>query len=289
MFAGAWSTFAQTPSFDTVLDRMYENWLTKYNTSSQFRPNDSITRGEAAKFVAQYAKIRWLEKTNSWCTFSDLDGYDSTLTPHIKQSCFYGLLKWSKWVYRPNAWITEAEAMTVVMRSLYGSFEETWNPRWIAYYNRWEDLGLITNETLRWVGDVKVTRKKLWTWFYQAAKVESEKFSSSVPGQAQWIKYTKSEFDTAISEWKQVAMFFHAIRCSICHGVREEITGNIADLPSDVRIFEVDIDKNSDLMSEYWVQTQTSFVFFDKKWNDIETTNSVHYGDIIDELNKRFD
>lgn len=284
----SWSTFAQTPSFDIVLDWMYENWLTKYNDSEAFRPDDSITRWEAAKFVAQYAKIRSLEKKNTSCTFTDLDWYDSTLTPHIKQACFFGLLKGSNWVYRPHAWITEAEALTVVIRSLYGSFEETWNPRRIAYYNRWDDLWLITNETLWWIWDIKITRGKLGTRFYQAAKVETERFASTIPWQAQWSKYSKTEFDTAIKEWKQVALFFHAIWCSICHAVRDDVTSNISDLPSDVRIFEVDIDKNTELMSEYWVQSQTTFVFFDKDWNDIETTNTLHYWDIVDELKKRF-
>lgn len=283
-------THAQaSASFDTVLDWMYSNGLTRYNNAADFRPNDEITRGEAAKFVAQYAQFQWLEKTHTECSFSDIGGYDSTLTPHIQQACFYGLLKGSNGTYRPEAKITEAEALTVTMRSIYGSFNEAGSPRWIAYYNRGDDLWLITTETLRGVGETNITRAKMGRWFYQAAQLETEKFTSTVAGQAQYTKYTESAFDRAIQEWQQVALFFHAKRCPICHGVRDIINENIDLLPADVRIFEADYDNTQDLQLDHNVRSQTTFVFFDDRGNSIETSNTIHTVDLIDALNERFE
>lgn len=284
--------FAQTPSFDTVIDWMYSQGLTKYSRIADFRPADSITRGEAAKFVDEYASLQNLPKDYAKCNFTDIDGYDSTLTPHIKQACFYGLLKGSNGKYRPNAGITEAEAITVVMRSVYGFFEETANPRWIAYYNRGQDLGLITDEGLREIGEAFISREKLGTWFYQAAQLNTGdgKFYSTNPGEAQYTKYSKNAFDSTIADGKQVALFFHAKWCPICHGTRDVINDGIEDgeLPDDVIIFEVDFEDSEDLQAAYDVKAQTTFVFFDKNGKHEETSRGI-YPEVIPKLLERFD
>lgn len=48
-------TFAQTISTSTVVDFLFENGMTKFETVVDFRANDFITRGESAKFVGEYA------------------------------------------------------------------------------------------------------------------------------------------------------------------------------------------------------------------------------------------
>ncbi|MBP6257175.1 hypothetical protein KA405_05805 [Patescibacteria group bacterium] len=60
-----------------------------------FRPNDGVSRGEIAKFFAQFAELKGLSKTKTAeeCVFNDIDGYDSTLVPHIIAACQYGLVK----------------------------------------------------------------------------------------------------------------------------------------------------------------------------------------------------
>lgn len=286
-------SFAQTPNFWDVLGWMHSIWLTKYNNVEQFRPFDSITRGEAAKFVAEYAALQTLPKNYTQCDFNDIAGYDSTLTPHIKQACFYGLMKWSNGQYRPNGLITEAEAITVVMRSVYGFFEETADPWYIAYYNRWVDLGLITNESLRWVGTTNISREKLGTWLYQAAQLQTSagEFYTTNAGQAHYTPYSKSAFDASVANDKQVALFFHSKTCPICHGIREFINEGIADLPSDVRIYEIRFEENPDLIKQYGIKSQFTFVFFDEDGNPIETSNSVHLeqADTIDALLDRFE
>jgi len=281
------STTAQetTPEF---LQWMYDEWLTIYNTLEDFRGGDTITRGEAAKFFAQFARLQILDRTFTECDFTDIEWYDSTLTPHIKQACLFGLMKGSNGTYRPEGKITEAEAITVVMRSIYGFFAETLDPRYIAYYNRGSELWLIKDETLTSVGTTNITREKLWRRLYETAQLNEDGwFYSEKPGQAHYVQYSEDAFDQAIANGNQVALFFHAIRCPICHGTRDVITDNITDLPNDVRIFEVDIDKRWDLKEKYDVLAQTTFVFFDNEWNNIETSRSI-YPDIIEGLNERF-
>ncbi len=99
-----------------------------YNSSQEFRPSDKITRWETAKFVSKYAEVIWLSKTYSSCDFNDIGSeYDGTLVPHITESCKYGFLKWSNGFFMPLNTITEAEAMTLIVRSYEWMQDETCN------------------------------------------------------------------------------------------------------------------------------------------------------------------
>ncbi len=149
---------------------MYGEGLTKYDTVWDFRPNDLITRGEAAKFVNQYAQLEGLSKSYTQCQFSDIEWYDYTLIPHIAEACAYGLIKWSQGRYMPNNLITEAQAITIIVRSLYGFLDET-GPYWRQYYyEAGQELGIIQGESLQWVNTTNITRQKMWTWFYIASQ-----------------------------------------------------------------------------------------------------------------------
>ena len=169
VFVGA--SFAALPSFETaVFPWLSSNGLTKYTVSSDFRPNDKITRGEAAKFVAQYGALKGLEKTYTECGFSDLAGYDATLLPFIQEACAYGLMKGSSGKFNPNDTITEAQAITVVIRSLEGFKNETGSSWYAEYYNRGKALSMIQSETMASVETTTITRAKLGTWFYVASE-----------------------------------------------------------------------------------------------------------------------
>lgn len=161
-------------SFGTVLDWMFSNWLTKYDQAEDFRPADYITRWEAAKFVDSYAKVEGLTKNYNQCAFSDIEGYDYTLIPHIKEACEYWLLKGSNGRYNPNGNITEAQAITVVVRTLKWFLDETGDKRRQPYYEVGKELGIIQWETLDGVNQVNISRQKLGTWFYQASQMVTD-------------------------------------------------------------------------------------------------------------------
>ncbi len=164
------SMFVYGQTFPTVLDWMHSNGLTKYDQVNDFRPYDNITRWEAAKFVNSYAKVEWLTKNYNQCAFGDIEGYDYTLIPHIKEACEYGLLKWSNGMYNPNGNITEAQAITVVVRTLKWFLDETGDRRREPYYAVGKELWIIQWETLDGVNQVNISRQKLGTWFYIASQ-----------------------------------------------------------------------------------------------------------------------
>ncbi len=166
------STVVWAQSFTTVYDWMFSNGLTTMSETG-FRPNDQVTRGEISKFFTKFAEVKGLEKTKtaSECQFNDVAGYDSTLVPTIIEACEYGLVKGSNGSYFPNKSLTEAEALTVVVRSLLGFQDETGTPWWTEYYNAGKWLGILDNETL-WGIDTPATRETVGTWLYRAALVD---------------------------------------------------------------------------------------------------------------------
>lgn len=167
----AFNTIVSASSFSAVLEWMYSNGLTKYNTETEYRPNDYVTRWEIAKFFVQYAKLKNLTKVNTNCSFWDIANYDSTLQPFIIEACNYGLMKWSQWNFRPNVNLTEAEAVTVIARTLFGLQNENANPRWTEYYNIASTYNIISGRDL-WSLDRKATRATVWTWLYNASLID---------------------------------------------------------------------------------------------------------------------
>ena len=60
---------------------MYANGLTKYSNETDYRPEDGLTREEAAKIIGQaFVKLGYSQDTkNNSCNFSDASEMDPTL------------------------------------------------------------------------------------------------------------------------------------------------------------------------------------------------------------------
>jgi len=78
---------------EDLVGRMHREGLTIYDDEEEFRGNDEVTRGEAARFVTEYARMLELDDDYLFCNFTDIQGFDSMLQPYILQACAYGLLK----------------------------------------------------------------------------------------------------------------------------------------------------------------------------------------------------
>jgi hypothetical protein len=70
---------------------MYNNGLTMYNTLSGYRPQDTVTREEAAKLIGQLYNILGFEKKDKGrnCSFSDAAKFNPTLKDHITNVCVW--------------------------------------------------------------------------------------------------------------------------------------------------------------------------------------------------------
>lgn len=181
---GSLSVFAQ--SFNTVYTWMFDNGLTTM-TQTNFRPNSFVTRGEISKFFAKFAEVQGLEKTKTenQCQFSDLEGYDYTLVPTIVASCQYGLVQGHDGKYMPYNRLTEAEALTVIIRALMWMQDESKNPRWSEYHAMGEWLGILDGENV-WALDTPATRETVGTRLYRASQVDTDQ------AEAEWTQELES-------------------------------------------------------------------------------------------------
>ena len=152
---------------------MFDNGLTTMTSEAAFRPDDGVSRGEIAKFFAQFAELQGLSKTKTVedCQFNDVGWYDATLVPHIVSACEYGLVKGSQGSYFPNKQLTEAEALTVVIRAIAGMQDETGEPRWKETHEVAKWLGIIDNESV-WDLNKNALRGKVGTWLWRATQAD---------------------------------------------------------------------------------------------------------------------
>lgn len=132
---------------------MYTNGLTMYTTTTSYRPNDLLTREEAAKLMWQLFEVLRFEQTNKWlnCLFIDSATFDPSLSAYIQKVC-------TRWIFRgndktqeymPHDNLTKWQILAVLMRMLEGKMsDETLNPWWIEYYVKAKNLWLTTETTL---------------------------------------------------------------------------------------------------------------------------------------------
>lgn len=120
------------------ISRMYNNWLTRYNSEWDFLANNSLTREQASKFFVEFAqKIRKMSwEISKQTNFNDFDQADNTLQSYILLSYQLGLFKWINWAFLPFNNLTRAQALAVLIRI------KDWlqNEEWTYWYQTYYDL-----------------------------------------------------------------------------------------------------------------------------------------------------
>lgn len=174
--------YAQTAEAQEYLDAvswMYDKDLTRYNDPTEFRPADTLTREQAAKFFWNFAVYMEKEetKTADECQFNDIANADYTLVDHIWSSCRMWIFKWSQWRFMPFDPITRAEAMTVVVRTISWFEDEYLDPRWYNYHKTARQLGL-TDEDDVYSLDTPITRYEIALILYRASRYKEDTTST---------------------------------------------------------------------------------------------------------------
>lgn len=158
------------PEFDSALAWMHENGLTQYQTVDEYRPFDTLTREQAAKFYAEFTKTalgETAEETGE-CQFNDLDSADQTLDESIVDACQMGLFEGSDGNFMPKQPLTKAQSIAVLIRALDGKKDENVSPWWKNYFTQARELGL-TKETDVMALDREVTRYEIGLMLYRAS------------------------------------------------------------------------------------------------------------------------
>jgi len=132
---------------ENAITWMYNAGLTIYNNKEDFLPNNYMTREEASKFFSVFAKEEFSlqEDPNKVCNFLDISLADPTLTSSIKSSCKMGIFKWYNNRFMYSNKLTNAQAVTVLMRIVFGWMYEPDSAYYINYLNKAKEIWVVWN------------------------------------------------------------------------------------------------------------------------------------------------
>jgi len=170
-----WFSFAVS-QLDQAISRMNQNWLTKFTNATDFMATKSLRRDEASKFFVQYAKeIKGLtpDTSKTTCNFTDLSKARPDLKDIIKEACQLGLFQWSNGKFMPTQSLTNAQAITVLIRMIdwkkdetqwhfaqlyFEKAQELWIMQWLAM-NSTANFDKLTTR-----GDVGILLYNAYSW-----------------------------------------------------------------------------------------------------------------------------
>ena len=151
----SWVDFGSTTSLSILnspevveaIQWMKEHGLTNAKDTTAYNPFDYLTREQAAKMFAQFAKALWYSAL-SWevnnCEFSDLKDADPSLKNSIQEVCNLWLMQGSNWLFSPKTTITKSQFITMLIRLYeWKRLDESWNPRWAQYFLKAGELWIL--------------------------------------------------------------------------------------------------------------------------------------------------
>jgi hypothetical protein len=119
---------------EQALKFAYQFGITKYDNLTEFKSESAVTREQISKMMLQFAKTmdRSSNKGSFACAFTDMNLTDPTLTNYITDACTQGMIKWWDNKFHPQNSVTQAQAITMLMRVIDWSKTEP-EQRWTPY------------------------------------------------------------------------------------------------------------------------------------------------------------
>lgn len=170
-----WFSLAST-QLDEAISRMNQKGLTKFDNTTDFMTTNWLRRDEASKFFVQYAKeVMWLspDTSKTSCNFSDLSQARPDLKDLIKESCQLWLFQWHNWKFMPTQSLTNAQAITVLIRMIDWKKDETQWHFAQKYFEKAQELWIMNWLWLSSTAgfDKLATRWEIWILIYQTKNV----------------------------------------------------------------------------------------------------------------------
>lgn len=181
---GTQETIVWNSELERAINRWYTNKLTSYGEVTWFKPNNNITREQAAKFFLEWSKL--LQYKGSYdgnCNFNDTAGAEPTLKSYINEICWVWLMK-GNWIsFNPFSTLTHAEAITILARiaSQNGEFA-TNDIRRQPYYDYINELNILPDHINTTTMDQAISRGDLMILLFRLSstiKIPTSTTSSS--------------------------------------------------------------------------------------------------------------
>ena len=129
--------------------------LTKFTDTDSYKPENWLKRYEAAKMFVEFARnVLCREKNIIYNNqYTDINNIDPTLKPYIIEAYEYGIMKWSKWEFRPTDTISNKEFVTILIRMFMNQNLDIlwqWNDWDVVYKQIYQSYGL---DSIIWFND----------------------------------------------------------------------------------------------------------------------------------------
>lgn len=140
----------EDPELIEAIHRMYDNWLTQYDSPSTYNPFGSLTREASAKILDIFSDLLWYSNISSWyspsqCTFTDLEYTNDSLKTHIENACKKWLMQWGNWLFNPWAIVNKAQFVTSLIRMFeWKKLDENISPRWKNYFDKAQEIWIVS-------------------------------------------------------------------------------------------------------------------------------------------------
>jgi hypothetical protein len=196
-FALGLFSFSSAAIVDDAITWMYENGLTIHNNKTDFNADRGLRRDEAAKFYVNFAKL--LAKTNyvkttNQCIFSDINDSWSDLKEIVIESCRLGLFQGNNGKFYPKNQLTNAQAITVLVRLLAGSENESGlSHRANNYYKKANELGILSNVAMN-SKDIIASRANVGVIIYNGKNTDSNTKQNTISSNK--INFKNQSHDT---------------------------------------------------------------------------------------------
>ena len=211
---------------------MHENGLTKFNNAQDFMSDKSLRRDEAAKFFVQYAKeTLWnvADTSKSNCDFMDLNEARPDLKGLIKESCQLWLFQWSHGNFMPTQPLTNAQAITVLIRMIDWKKDETEGHFAQKYFEKAEDINIM-----EWLYlsdsdhfDQLATRWEVWILIFNSAHMNDSNHTDTIIDQEEARETIINWEWTTISEAIYFKKWLHKFKLS--HNWESNFIVNLID------------------------------------------------------------
>lgn len=168
---GSTSTLSilNSPEVIEAIQRMRDYGLTNAKEIAGYAPFDPLTREQAAKMFAQFAKALQFSAISgsASCSFTDLAKADATLKASIQEACALGLMQGNKWAFEPKIGMTKAQFITMLIRLAEGKrLDEAVNPWRANYFLKARELWILNAEDAASF-DGQLTRYEAALLFYR--------------------------------------------------------------------------------------------------------------------------
>ncbi len=190
---------------EQALKFAYQFGVTKYNSLTDFKSESAVTREQISKMMLQFAKAM-SRTSNKWtfsCAFTDMNLTDPTLTNYITDACSQGMIKWWDSKFHPQDTVTQAQAITMLMRVMNGVLNEP-DQRWTPYeqyaITQWyikqalgQPKGMITRWELIILMNTIYTKTNQWDTIYETWVIADTLASCTGGAPQQCMQITRND------------------------------------------------------------------------------------------------